>query len=85
MDRAGASEEVPEEQAESQRERLDGVRARRDAKAVARTLAEVGRAAREGTNVMPAVIDAVEEYATVGEVTTVLKEVLGTYREPIRF
>ena len=34
---------------------------------------------------MPAVMDAVERYATVGEVCSVLKEVFGTYVEPIRF
>ena len=36
-------------------------------------------------NVMPAIMDAVEAYATVGEICTVLKEVFGTYREPVRF
>ena len=34
---------------------------------------------------MPAIIDAVEAYATVGEVCGALKEVFGTYREPVRF
>ncbi|MEE8409835.1 MAG: hypothetical protein V3T05_09535 [Myxococcota bacterium] len=34
---------------------------------------------------MPAAIDAVEAYATVGEVCGVLKEVFGSYEEPVRF
>jgi len=31
------------------------------------------------------VMDAVEIYATVGEICGVLKEVFGTYDEPVRF
>ncbi|MCP5033583.1 MAG: hypothetical protein GY939_17420, partial [Actinomycetia bacterium] len=42
-------------------------------------------AAKAATNVMPAAIDAVEAYATVGEVCSALKDVYGSYREPIRF
>jgi methylmalonyl-CoA mutase N-terminal domain/subunit len=34
---------------------------------------------------MPAIMQAVTEYATVGEITAVLKEIFGTYQEPIRF
>jgi methylmalonyl-CoA mutase N-terminal domain/subunit len=52
---------------------------------VKRTLAAVRAAAAQQRNVMPAVIDAVEVYATVGEICGVLKEVFGAYREPVRF
>jgi len=34
---------------------------------------------------MPAAIEAVGAYATVGEVCGVLKEVYGAYDEPVRF
>jgi len=34
---------------------------------------------------MPAVVDAVEAYATVGEVRAALEEVYGRYVEPVRF
>jgi methylmalonyl-CoA mutase N-terminal domain/subunit len=34
---------------------------------------------------MPSIMDAVEAYATVGEVCSTLKQVFGTYREPVRF
>jgi len=74
-----------EEEARSQVERLRGVRARRDGGAVERCLARIAEAARAGENVMPSAIDAVEAYATVGEVCGVLKSVFGTYREPVRF
>ena len=68
-----------------QRERLDEVRAKRDEALVKKQLAALGAAAKAGDNVMPATMDAVEAYATVGEVCTVFKEVFGTYREPVRF
>ncbi|MCZ7681263.1 MAG: methylmalonyl-CoA mutase family protein [Sandaracinaceae bacterium] len=74
-----------EEEARAQVERLARVRASRDAAAVAAALERLGAAARDGANVMPAAIDAVEAYATVGEVVGALKEVYGTHREPIRF
>jgi methylmalonyl-CoA mutase N-terminal domain/subunit len=34
---------------------------------------------------MPAVIDAVKAYATVGELCGALKDVFGKYEEPVRF
>ena len=74
-----------EAEARQQIDRLNDARAQRDPEAVERHLAEVRRVAQAQANVMPAVIDAVEAYASVGEVSAVLKEVLGTYREPIRF
>ncbi|MBW1873712.1 MAG: hypothetical protein JRJ19_16735, partial [Deltaproteobacteria bacterium] len=49
------------------------------------TLEKVRAAATSGENLMPSVMDAVEVYATVGEVCKVLKDVFGTYCEPVRF
>jgi methylmalonyl-CoA mutase N-terminal domain/subunit len=74
-----------EEEARRQVERLDKVRRARDGKAVQAALAKVKEAAASRTNVMPAIIDAVQAYATVGEVCRALKEAFGTYKEPIRF
>ena len=34
---------------------------------------------------MPAIIEAVKAYASVGEITHELVDVFGRYREPIRF
>jgi len=73
------------DQATAQIERLARIRATRDAAAVRRGLGALAAAARAGENVMPAIVDAVEVYATVGEVCGVLKEVYGEYREPVRF
>jgi len=73
------------EEANKQVERLAALRARRDEAQVHATLGKLGEAARVGRNVMPETLDAVEAYATVGEVCNVLKEVFGTYQEPVRF
>jgi methylmalonyl-CoA mutase N-terminal domain/subunit len=73
------------EEAEEQIARLARVRAERDREVVARALERVRADARAGRNVMPAVMDAVEAYATVGEVCGALEDVFGTYREPVRF
>jgi methylmalonyl-CoA mutase N-terminal domain/subunit len=40
-------------------------------------------AARGGGNLMPAIVTAVESYATVGEIATRLREVFGEYREAV--
>jgi len=73
------------EEAERQVARLEKVRRERDADAVTRTLAALRDAASSGVNVMPAAMDAVEAYASVGEVCGVFKEVFGVCKEPIRF
>ncbi len=74
-----------DDEARKQIERLETIRRERDAAAVERTLEELRRACAAGENVMPAAMDAVEAYASVGEVCGVLKGVLGTCKEPIRF
>jgi len=71
--------------AEAQIARLEGVRARRDAGQAKRALARVRADAQAGINVMPAIVEAVKAYASVGEITNELIGVYGKYREPIRF
>ena len=34
------------------------------------------------TNMIPVLIEAVKSYATIGEITSVLKEVYGVYKDP---
>ena len=63
-------------------ERLELTRAKRDAGAVARTLDAIRKAAERGDNTMPATIDAVREYATLGEICSALRDVYGIYEEP---
>jgi methylmalonyl-CoA mutase, N-terminal domain len=76
---------IDESVARGQVERLRAVRARRSAARVAETLAGVERACRDGTNVVPPVVEAVKAYATLGEISDVLRAVFGTYREDGRF
>ena len=63
-------------------ERLERVRSERDGGAVARTLDVLRLAAQRGENTMPATIDAVREYATLGEICSALRDVYGVYEEP---
>jgi methylmalonyl-CoA mutase N-terminal domain/subunit len=65
--------------------RLRELREARDASAVEQGLKKVASDAQAGRNVMPAIMDAVQAYATIGEITTQLVEVYGRYEEPIRF
>ncbi|MFO1402625.1 MAG: methylmalonyl-CoA mutase family protein [Steroidobacteraceae bacterium] len=74
-----------EDDARQQIASLDAVRRTRDAQAVKRTLAAVNAAARKGENVMPAIVEAVKAYASVGEITRELVQVYGRFQEPVRF
>ncbi|MCB9419494.1 MAG: methylmalonyl-CoA mutase family protein [Ardenticatenaceae bacterium] len=70
---------------ERQAARLKQLRQERDNVLVAQTLQAL-RAAAQGTdNMMPAILDAVKAYATLGEITDVLREVFGTYQEQTWF
>jgi len=62
--------------------RLEGVRQRRDADAVAGTLDALVEAARDPShNLMPLLIDAARAHATEGEIVSALQTVFGGYRE----
>jgi methylmalonyl-CoA mutase N-terminal domain/subunit len=74
-----------EDDASGQIEALERVRGGRDGAAVARALARLRADAEEGRNVMPALVEAVKVYASVGEMTNEMVRVFGRYREPIRF
>jgi methylmalonyl-CoA mutase, N-terminal domain len=65
-----------------QLERLEQTRARRDQTEVTRTLDALRRAAQQNENTMPATIDAVRAYATLGEICSALRDVYGIYEEP---
>ncbi|MGH9401009.1 MAG: acyl-CoA mutase large subunit family protein [Terriglobia bacterium] len=72
---------IDPESERAQVERLHSLRRRRNGNQVAETLASVEAAARGGVNLMPAVLDAVKVYATVGEIAGTLRGVFGEYRE----
>ena len=58
---------------------LEKVKAERHNAGVQRELQRLGSAALEGENVMPYIIDAVKQYATVGEIASALKSAWGEY------
>jgi methylmalonyl-CoA mutase N-terminal domain/subunit len=66
---------------ETRRARLAALRDRRDATAVEAALAALESAARDGANLMPHVLAAVEAYATLGEISDRLRAVFGEYHE----
>jgi methylmalonyl-CoA mutase, N-terminal domain len=65
-----------------QLERLEQTKARRDEGAVANALERLKSAAHQNENTMPATIDAVRAYATLGEICSSLRDVYGIYEEP---
>ncbi|RLG52669.1 MAG: methylmalonyl-CoA mutase, partial [Thermoproteota archaeon] len=67
---------------EKQLKRLREVKEKRDKKAVQKALQQLKKAAEKGENIVPAVIDAVKVYCTIGEISDVLREVYGEYSPP---
>jgi methylmalonyl-CoA mutase N-terminal domain/subunit len=65
-----------------QREELTRVKARRDRSVVALALVNLRETARSDRSLMPAIIEAVRAYASIGEICGVLREEFGTFREP---
>jgi len=74
-----------EEDTRMQVDSLNRIRGERDNGKVKAALERLGADARAERNVMPAIMEAVKAYATVGEITTQLAGVYGRYQEPIRF
>jgi methylmalonyl-CoA mutase N-terminal domain/subunit len=77
------TQRIDEDLERKQVERVRTVRARRDAGAWQSSLDRIRDHARNGTNLMPAILEAVESYATVGEIASTLREVFGEYRETV--
>ncbi|HSS19578.1 MAG TPA: methylmalonyl-CoA mutase family protein [Pyrinomonadaceae bacterium] len=63
-------------------ERLDQTRTTRDNGSVANALEKLKRAAQANENTMPATIEAVRAYASLGEICSALRDVYGVYEEP---
>ena len=63
-------------------ERLEQTKARRDNGSVVKALDNLRKAAERAENTMPATIEAVRAYATLGEICSALRDVYGVYEEP---
>src|SRR5947208_516894 len=67
----------------SQIARLNALRAKRDSARAQSALAELQRIAATSENLIPAILAAVEAYATVGEISDALRRVFGEYQESV--
>ena len=63
--------------------RLKALRAKRDTPRARAALAELQRCAGTSENLLPAVLAAVEAYATVGEISDAMRKVYGEYQESV--
>ena len=61
--------------------RLQALRAKRDAARAKAALGELARRASTTENLLPAILSAVEAYATVGEISDTLRHIFGEYHE----
>jgi methylmalonyl-CoA mutase N-terminal domain/subunit len=74
---------IDEEIERSQIARLNALRAKRDSGRVKSALAELQRRAATNENLLPAILAAVEAYATVGEISDALRRFFGEYQESV--
>jgi methylmalonyl-CoA mutase N-terminal domain/subunit len=65
----------------SQIEKLEKLRAERDANTVEKTLSDLRQGAEGQENLMPLILEAVKSYATLGEICNVLRGVFGEYQQ----
>jgi len=74
-------QQIDESLERKQVERLRALRQKRDRRAWEAAIKAVEQAAGSGENLMPHIIDAVEKYATVGEIADAMRRVFGEYKE----
>lgn len=73
-----------DEKLESQQvERVKALRAKRDKRLWQQAIKAIQDAARSGDNLMPRIVNAVEAYATVGEISDAMRGVFGEYQETV--
>jgi len=72
---------IPPEVERLQKEKLAQVKKQRSPENVKIALAELRSTAQGTSNLVPSILKAVKAYATVGEISDILREVFGEYRE----
>ena len=77
--------QISPEVEKQQRQKLAELRQSRNQQAVDESLAEISKAALDGSNLMPTFIKAAENYVTLGEMVDELKKHFGAYEETIVF
>lgn len=68
---------------EQQVKKLHQIKQQRDKTAVEKNLTHLKQIARSEQNIMPAIVEAVKAYATLGEICNVMREVFGEYKEAV--
>jgi len=68
--------------AEEMKKRIKDVKGRRDTGKVELILNKLRESAEGGDNLVPHVIDAVKEYATIGDICGIFRDVFGEYKNP---
>ncbi|MBS3969097.1 MAG: methylmalonyl-CoA mutase family protein [Clostridia bacterium] len=71
--------------AQRQLQKLQGVKSNRDSQKVTACLERLKEAAKGTDNLMPYILEAVKDYATLGEICGVLRGVYGEYEQRINF
>jgi methylmalonyl-CoA mutase N-terminal domain/subunit len=74
---------IDEQSERDQVARLQAFRLKRDSQRTEGALAELGRRAGNSENLLPAILEAVENNATVGEIADTLRRVFGEYQESV--
>lgn len=69
--------------AEMQKNKINDVKEKRNSQAVEEKLQSLKKACEGTENVMPFILDAVREYATLGEICGVMREVFGEYEQAV--
>ena len=71
--------------ADAQVAKLARIRGERDDRAARTALRRLTDEARGTANLMPAIMEAVKAYATLGEINRAMKDVFGEHKEPVKF
>ncbi len=65
---------------EAQKAKLAALKQRRDRREVAQALKDLAEAVDRDDNLMPYIIDSVKQYATIGEISGVMREKWGEFK-----
>ena len=77
--------EIRKEVEEEQNQRLINLKKERDTDLVNTKLTEIQNCCKNGNNLVPVIIDAVESYATLGEIVDSMKDIFGEWTEKAIF
>ncbi len=72
---------VDQQGIEEQIRRLNSVKKKRDQKKVQKSLETLGKKSKSKENLMPSILDCVQNYCTIGEICDTLRNVWGEYKE----